>query len=156
MAGESSAKPLHNFMMLLDDFFAYKSKQMSHDLDNHLHPHLSVEVTDDDLEYENYTLEEPARDPPLRVFDAQPVVARRIITLHVQPRDEETVDLLLASNSWNYRSRLDALNVSGAYFEDGSGQDKRTYYRVMRDVNVSEAEQKDTFVSCHHQWSYII
>jgi len=145
VAGEDSVKPLNNFMLLLDDYWKFKAKAMARELEIHLHPHVNVDITGvwDDLAYANYTLEEPAKTLPMGVFDAQPVVGRRIITLHIQPETQDVLSLLVAGNSWNFRSRLDAHGVSGAYFNEDGNEEKRVYYRLMKDVNASEAVQKE-------------
>jgi hypothetical protein len=62
------------------------------------------------------------------------VVGKRVVTLHLEAVNDETVNLLLAGNTWSYRSRLDSLGVSGAYHEAEGGGEK-TYYRVMKGVN---------------------
>ena len=78
----------------------------------------------DDLEYEHYTLEEPTKTLPRGIIEAQPVIGRRIITVHIQPGTSDSFNILIAGNSWNYRTRLDARGVSGADFnEDGSDGD---------------------------------
>lgn len=59
------------------------------------------------------------------------------MTLHVEALDDETVNLLLAGNTWSFRSRLDALGVAGAYHEAQEGAEK-TYYRVLKGVRASD------------------
>ena len=71
------------------------------------------------------------------------MIGRRIITVHIQPDTSDSFNILIAGNSWNYRTRLDAHGVSGAYFNEDGSDDKRLYYRVMKDINVSEAGQKE-------------
>jgi len=76
------------------------------------------------------------------------VVGKRVVTLHLEALNDETVNLLLAGNTWSYRARLDSLGVSGAYHEaDGGGE--KTYYRVMKKTyslrfEPTSARQKET------------
>ena len=145
VAGDRAAKPLFNFLLLLDDYWKFKSKALSRDLEVHLNPHINVDIADvwEHLEYEHYTLEEPAKTLPIGIFDAHPVIGRRINTVHIRPDTSDSFNILIAGNSWNYRTRLDAHGVSGAYFDQDGSDEKRLYYRVMKDINVSEAGQKE-------------
>ena len=53
---------LANFLILLDGWFRYKEKQLAREepFQVVLHPHLGVDVSEEDLGYEHYTVEEPA------------------------------------------------------------------------------------------------
>ena len=44
---------------------------------------------------------------------------------------------MISGNTWNYREKLDAHGVAGAYFEV---KGEKKYYRVLKSVNVSEDE----------------
>ena len=136
---------LRAFQDVIRDFVAPPSKALSRELEVHLNPHMNVDIADvwGDLEYEHYTLEEPAKTLPLGIFEAQPVIGRRIITVHIQPDTSDSFNILIAGNSWNYRTRLDAHGFSGAYFNEDGSEEKRNYYRVTKDINVSEAGQKE-------------
>ena len=69
------AGDLNNFLLLLDGFFVWKEKSIaqSQPFEVHLHPHLDAgEVGHiwDDLEYKEYSYNEPAKDLPLKIFEA--------------------------------------------------------------------------------------
>ncbi len=88
----------------------------------------------------HYSLEEPAISLPMGFIEAQPVFGKRIITLHSEADSEEELSMLIAGNTWGFRTRLDAHGVPGAYFEGSN--DTRTYYRVLKNVNVNGSEEK--------------
>eukprot|EP00973_Karenia_brevis_P057847 8052583-Karenia_brevis.AAC.1 len=74
--------------MLLDGWFRFKARQVARDqpFQVTLHPHTGVDIAPvwDDLEYEHYKLQEPSAMLPLHVFEAQPVVGKRISNLNLQ------------------------------------------------------------------------
>ena len=76
---------IENLMQLLDDFFVWKTKAVGKDIEIRVHPHLSVlEITEDfvdGLEYDHYVYVQPEMNLPLGVFEAQPVVGKRVCTL---------------------------------------------------------------------------
>ena len=61
----------------------------------HMHPHVNVDIADvwDELEYGHYTLQEPEASLPLKIFEAQPIGNRRVITLNVR-RGTKTIATL--------------------------------------------------------------
>lgn len=116
VVGDPSAKPVQNFLLLLDDWWKFKSKAMARDLEVQYHPHISVGDmgdTADQLCYAHCTVEDPSPNVPLGIFEAQPVVSKRIVTLTVQPEGEDTVSILISGNMWVYRSRFDAHGIPG-------------------------------------------
>ena len=136
VAGEETSA-LDNMLALLDGWLCHKAAQAAKEqpFEVRLHPHTGIELGGtDDFTYEHWVVEEPATKLPLGYFEAQPVVGKRVVTLHLEAVNDETVNLLLAGNIWSYRSRLDSLGVSGAYHEAEGGGEK-TYYRVMKGVN---------------------
>ena len=142
------AGDLRNFLLLLDDWFKYKAKCLARGqpFEVHLHPHVGVDVADiwEDLEYEHYTLNEPAKTLPLRVFDAQPVLGKRIVTLSVQTEKPDHISIVVAGNTWNFRSRLDDFGVPGSYVGEDAD---RKYFRVLKDMDVSDEEHRKRILS---------
>ena len=67
---------LNNALMFLDEFFVYLAEKMAKEksFDVHITPHTSAELDDifDDLVFDNYTLQESTKEPPLRIFEAAP------------------------------------------------------------------------------------
>ena len=120
VAGDK-AVAVENFFMLLDDFFSFKSKALAKDIEIHVRPHTSAqaEVTSDlveSLSYEHLTFHEAVSEAqlPLKMFEAQPVVGKRIVTIFIQPESGTHVSVLFGGNTWNFRSALDEAGVKGA------------------------------------------
>ena len=55
------------------------------------------------------------------------------MTLHLEALDDESLTVLIAGNTWNFRARLDAIGVAGAYHEGPNNE--KTYFRVMKSVD---------------------
>ena len=142
VAGDDKA--LNNFLFLLDDFFMHKNEAIAREtpFEIHLHPHTGVNIADawGDLAYEHYTLHDPVAKLPLGIFEAQPVTGKRIVEFHLQPETEETLSMLVVGHTWNFRGRLDAHGVPGAYY---GTEDNRKYIRLMKDINVAEKAEED-------------
>ena len=127
------AGDLNNFLSLLDDWFVYKAQAVarSQPFEVHLLPHLGVEVKENgDWHYEHYSLSEPASSLPLGVFEAQPCVGKRIVTLNVQVESETQISVVITGNTWAFRRRLDAHGVPGGYSEAEDEGKQRTYYNT--------------------------
>ena len=104
-------------MMLLDEFWPFKAKAMGRALEVCYHPHTSVgDLSDisDQLAYANCSVEHPSASTPLGIFEAQPVVSKRIVTVSIQPEGPNTLSILVSGNMWVYRSRFDAHGIPGA------------------------------------------
>eukprot|EP00973_Karenia_brevis_P093892 12419660-Karenia_brevis.AAC.1 len=140
-----------NFLMLLDGWFRFKARQVARDqlFQVILHPHTGVDLAPvwDDLEYEHYTLQEPSAALPLHVFEAQPVVGKRISHLNLQLDSDSALSLIITGHTWPFRGRLDAFGVSGGYFEEEADKETggRKYFRVWKDIDVSIEEQRQKF-----------
>jgi hypothetical protein len=142
-----------NFLRLLDSWFRFKARQVAHDqpFQVTLHPHVSVDLTPvwDDLEYEHYTLQEPSATLPLHVFEAQPVVGKRISILNLQVNNENSLSLIITGQTWPFRGRLDAFGVAGGYYGDDADKENgaRKYFRVWKDIDVSADDQRQRFLA---------
>ena len=138
------AGDLNNFLLLLDAWFVHKESNMAQDqpFEVHLYPHVSVDIATpwEDLEYKHYSRNDPAADLPLSLFEAQPVVGRRIVVFNIQTNGPNEISIVITGNTWSFRSRLDAFGIQGAYLQ-GEG-DKRTYVRVLKAIDVSEESQQ--------------
>ena len=116
VVGDPNAKPVQNFLLLLDEWWAFKSKAMGRELEVQYHPHASVGGMSDtagQLTYENCTVEDSSSTVPLGIFEAHPVVSKRIVTVNIQPEGDDTVSILVSGSMWVYRSRFDALGIPG-------------------------------------------
>ncbi len=109
-----------------------------------IHSHIGVDLSaiEDELENEHYTFNAPSKTLPLDVFDCQPCVGKKIATMHVQPQSETNLSVLFEGSTWSFRSRMDANGINGGYFKEEGADDttesKGTYYRFLRDVDVSD------------------
>ena len=127
-------------MLLLDDFFVYKAKAIAREqpFQVQIFPHTGVEVTVlDDFSYEHVELMEQTATPPLKIFEAQPCIGKRIVVLSVQIEDDNLLSILITGNTWAFRSRLDTFGVSGGYQSGTDETERRTYFRVMTAVGVN-------------------
>ena len=135
-------------------------------LPQELHPHISVDIAavwDDcradkitshtirsptiicsptrppELQYEHYTLEDPAKKLPLDIFEAQPCIGKRIACLNIQIEPEDKVSFLITGNTWSFRQRLDAFGVALGY----TGEDQaRKYYRLLQSQDMANEEHR--------------
>ena len=69
------------------------------------------------------------------------MIGKRIVVLFIQPESSEMLSIIGSGNTWNFRGRLDGHGVAGAYFSEGSDENKK-YYRVMKNIDVSQASQR--------------
>ena len=91
-------------------------RRWGRELDVFYHPHTSVgdlSDTSDQLASENCSVENPSPSLPMGIFDAQPVVSKRIVTVNIQPEGDDTVSILVSGNMWVYRSRFDTQGIPG-------------------------------------------
>jgi hypothetical protein len=109
-----------------------------------LMPHMSVgdalgEQLLDDFPYEHTTLDEAAASLPLGIFEAQPVVGRRVVTFNLQRGSEEDkLSVVITGPTWGFRGKLDASGVAGG-FSGGDDDPDRRYVRIIRNIDVSTA-----------------
>jgi hypothetical protein len=111
-----------------------------------LHAHTGIDLSGlkDDLSYENYVINEPAARLPLHIFEAQPVVGKRITVLNLQLKGDSEIDLVITGHTWPFRARLDAFGIAGGY-TDEEGGDGRRYFRVWKQIAVA-SEDANRFV----------
>eukprot|EP00973_Karenia_brevis_P023924 3298936-Karenia_brevis.AAC.1 len=132
---------LNNFFYLLDDFFVFKHKALGKEkpFEVHIFPHEGEEITCQDMQYQHYTFNEPKLILPLGIFEAQTVTNKRIVQLHLQPENEQTLSVVITGNTWSFRARLDSHGIPGAYFGD---EKDRKYVRILKSVDVADEVQK--------------
>ena len=139
---------LQSFLMLLDGWFKYKEVQIAREqpFEVQLRPHSScdIDIDIDDFSYEHYTLHEKARELPLHVFQAQPVIGKRITTLNLQISSDTVFDLVITGHNWPFRATLDAFGIHGGYQE--AERENRTYVRVWKDVDISVQDTRKRFM----------
>ena len=103
-----------------------------------IHPHTGIDLAEleEELSYEHYVMNAPAAKLPLHIFEAQPVVGKRITVLNIQLKSDGEIDLVITGHTWPYRARLDAFGIAGGFAEDEGGQARR-YYRIWKQIDVS-------------------
>ena len=110
VAGEDGS--LLNYFNLFDDYMVWKSKAMAKDVETHLWVHSGIDELEqakiDDLNYEHYTVHEPAQESelPLKWHEAAPVIGKRVATCHLTAASDTQLKLIWSGNTWastNYR-----------------------------------------------------
>ena len=103
----------------------------------------------DDLDYKEYSYNEPAKSPPLKVFEAPPPYGKRIVTLQIELEGTDKASLVFAGRIYEYRDRFQAKEIPGGFPGTGDGDEKGKYCRVMKSVDISdEAEGEKVVCSC--------
>ena len=130
-----------NFLRLLDGWFQHKQKQLAREqpVQVVIHPHIGVDISDieDELSYEHYVFNEPTPCPPLNIFEAQPVVGKKITVLNLQLQTDNDISLIITGHTWPFRARLDAFGIAGGYTEAEGGETRR-YCRVWKQIDVAD------------------
>ena len=93
------AGDLNNFLLLLDGFFVWKEKSIAQSVpfQVEIHPYLdAVEAGHvwDDLEYKEYSYNEPTKEVPLKIFEAAPPFGKRIVTLQIELEGTDKASLV--------------------------------------------------------------
>ena len=141
------AGDLNNFLLLLDGFFVWKEKSIaqSQPFQVEIHPYLDAHEAGhvwDDLEYKEYSYNEPTKDLPLKIFEAPPPYGKRIVTLHCELEGTDKLSLVIAGRIYEYRDRFQTKEIPGG-FPSGDGEEKGKYCRLMKSVDVSEEAEVD-------------
>ena len=97
----------------------------------------------DDLEYKEYSYNEPAKSPPLKIFEAPPPYGKRIVTLQIELEGTDKASLVFAGRIYEYRDRFQAKEIPGGFPGTGDGDEKGKYCRVMKSVDVSDEAEVD-------------
>ena len=92
----------------------------------------------DDLEYKEYSYNEPTKDLPLKIFEAPPPYGKRIVTINIETEGSDQVSLIFAGRIYEYRDRFQTKEIPGGFPGGGDGEEKGKYCRVMKSVDVSE------------------
>ena len=105
------AGDLNNFLLLLDGFFVWKEKSIAQSVpfQVEIHPYLdAVEAGHvwDDLEYKEYSYNEPTKEVPLKIFEAAPPFGKRIVTLQIELEGTDKASLVFPGRLYAYRDRF--------------------------------------------------
>ena len=143
------AVDVYNFFLLLDGWFRFVSKDRRQHgpLRVVLSPHLHIDLssTMQHLKHECYTLKAAGEALPLHVFEAYPVMGRKITIMNLQVEDERTLSLLLTGHTWPWRRQLDEFGIRRGYEDEEEDKEngRRQYFRVMKNITVDDEEQQD-------------
>ena len=92
----------------------------------------------DDLEYKEYSYNEPTKDLPLKIFEAPPPYGKRIVTINIETEGSDKVSVIFAGRIYEFRDRFQTKEIPGGFPGSGDGEEKGKYCRVMKSVDVSE------------------
>jgi hypothetical protein len=84
----------------------------------HIHQQNGVGINSadfQDFKYKFYVLNDPCQNLPLKWFECQPPVSKRIAIMIVQVEDDSHVNIIWAGNTWAYRGALDAAGKPGPH-----------------------------------------
>ena len=56
----------------------------------------------DDLEYKEYSYNEPTKDLPLKIFESPPPYGKRIVTLQIEVEGADKASLVFAGRIYEY------------------------------------------------------
>ena len=129
------AGDLNNFLLLLDGFFVWKEKSIAQSQPFQVEIHNYMNSTEagnvwDDLEYKEYSYNEPTQNLPLKIFEAPPPYGKRIVTLQIELEGADKASLVFAGRIYEYRDRFQAKEVPGG-FPGGDGEEKGKYVRAQ-------------------------
>ena len=140
VAGEADS--LSNFFMLLDSYFQFKAKQLARatPFEVHIYPFIDIDLSSlgEQMAYSPIVHHEPSTNLPLKVFQAQPVTGKRVLTLNFEPESDSELNLVITGNTWNFRDDLEKNGVSGTRSQEEGGQ----YYRYIKGVDITNAGSK--------------
>ena len=137
-AGQDEA--LLNAFGLLDEFFVWKERQMAKEkpFEVQVHLHTDVSIAKEGARYSNYQWNEPTKSLPVKIFECQPCVGKRIVSLTVELEAQSTnvASLVFSGHTYPFRRKLEECGAPRATFTDASGQ--TSYFHVMKHVDLSE------------------
>ena len=139
VAGKEEA--LHNALILLDDFFLWKQRQMARERPFDVHMHARVPLDPVGLENCKYSFHTAMESLPLGIFQAHPVHGKRIASVHLEPLGTDAVSLVFAGRVWPFRERLDEYGVRGAYSNSTGDGHAKKYFRALR-VNATDGSER--------------
>ena len=91
---------------MLDGFLQWKSKQLARatPFEVHIYPHVSVgdglSALGEEMSYSPIQIHEPARDLPLKFYQAHPVMGKKILCFFFEPEGERELSFVLTGNTW--------------------------------------------------------
>jgi hypothetical protein len=101
-----------------------------------VHLHTDVSIAKEGMQYENYRWSEPAKSLPIKIFECQPCVGKRIVTLTVEVQSASVASLVFSGHTYPFRRKLEEYGSPRATFTDDNGQ--TSYFHIMKDVDFSD------------------
>lgn len=145
VAGDS-AECIENFMFLMDSFFFHRVEQSQKDVDVHVYQPGKQTLNADffeELSHKSYEFHGADEEAPLKFFEAQPVTSKRVLTITIQPSSGTHVSIMIGGSTWAFRDALSEAGVSGGYIdEEGGKEQKRRYFRCIKDLDVTEKKRR--------------
>ena len=80
----------------------------------------------DDLEYKEYSYNEPAKSPSLKVFEAPRPYGKRIVTLQIDFEGIDKESLVFAGRIYEYCDRFQAKEIHDGFPGIGDGDKQQT------------------------------
>ena len=132
-----SLDALLNAFHLLDEFFVWKERQMAKEQPFEVQVHLQsdVSIAREGAKYKNYQWNEPTKSLPVKIFECQPCVGKRIITLTLEVQTANVASLVFSGHTYPFRRKLEDSGAPRATFTDNG---ETSYFHVMKDVDLAE------------------
>ena len=126
---------LLNFFMLIDGYFQHRAKQLARatPFEVHIYPYVDVDLNGlaETMSYAPVTQHPQGRDLPLKIFQAHPVVGRKMVCFFFEAESESELSLVITGNTWNFRDNLERVGVAGSRAEGGG------YYRYIKTADIT-------------------
>ena len=131
---------LLNFFMLMDGYFQHRSKQLARatPFEVHIYPYIDVDLNglSETMSYTPVTQHPQSRSLPLKLFEAHPVVGKKVLCFFFEAESDYELSLVITGNTWNFRDDLERVGVQGAR-ADGGG-----YYRYIKTADLTNEESR--------------
>jgi hypothetical protein len=135
---------LNNGMLLLDAFFKHISEvaAKAKSFDVQITPQTGINIDDiwDDLQYENYTLNEASNDPPLKFFEAAPCYGKKVTTFSIEVHSSTELSIVI-THVYAFRDGFEKHGVKGGRF-GATANTKGDYVRLMPRIDVTKDEDR--------------
>jgi len=134
----------NNGMLLLDAFFKHISDMAAKtkNLNVHITPHTGIDIADifDEMEYDNYTLNEATDHPPLKFFEAVPVYGKKVTKLSIEVHNTTEISIVI-THVYAFRDGFEKLGIQGGRC-GASEKSRGEYVRLMPKINVTTDEDR--------------
>ena len=130
--------------MLLDAFFKHYSEMAAKtkSFEVHITPHTGINIDDiwDELQYDNYTLNDATKTPPLKYFEAAPVYGKKVTTFNIEIHNDTEVSIVI-THVFSYRGGFEKKCIDGGRI-NATNFSKGDYVRLMPKINVTKDEDR--------------